>query len=397
MTLRVVPTSRQQDAGAAPGEPDPLAAFVPEDPAGAGETHHAGPGGPGALGVPGVHNAHDLIRDAAPRTQAAAPRPQGTSLRTAFLAIGAVLALVAGGIVAFQLQGVSRSAPTPVVRTGRLVLETRPPGAQVEVDGQPRGATPLALDLTVGEHAVRLRHETEERTLSVNMTAGAQMAQYLELAATSVSGAPVGHLTVVTEPPGARVSIDGEVRGVSPVTIRDLQATRHRVTVAGATGSAERAVDIEPGGTTSVVFSLGRPGVTAGWLSVQAAFDVQIAQGGDIVGSSAAPRVMMAAGRHEMTFSNAELGFEDRRQVEIRPGATTTVRLDAVAALNINARPWADVAVDGVSLGQTPIANHSLPLGSHLVVFRHPDLGERRQTVVVTARGPNRISMDLTR
>ena len=98
-----------------------------------------------------------------------------------------------------------------------------------------------------------------------------------------------------------------------------------------------------------------------------------------------------------MTFSNPELGFEDRRQVEIRPGATTTVRLDAVAALNINARPWADVAVDGVALGQTPIANHSLPLGSHLVVFRHPDLGERRQTVVVTARGPNRISMDLTR
>ena len=116
-----------------------------------------------------------------------------------------------------------------------------------------------------------------------------------------------------------------------------------------------------------------------------------------MVGSSAASRVMMAAGRHEMTFSNPELGFEDRRQVEIRPGATTTIRLDATAALNINARPWADVSVDGVSLGQTPIANHSLPLGSHLVVFRHPQFGERRENVVVTARGPNRISVDLTR
>lgn len=391
MPLRVVPSSRQQDAGAAPGEPDPLAAFVPENPTDAGETHHASPG---TTGVPG---AHDLIRADAPRAPAAAPRPQGTSLRPAFLLIGAVLGLVAGGIVAFQLQGGSLSAPTSVVRTGRLVLETRPPGAQVEIDGEPRGATPLALDLSVGQHAVRLRHEAEERTLSVNVTAGAQMTQYLELAALSVSTAPVGHLTVVTEPPGARVSIDGEVRGVSPVTIRDLQATRHKVTVAGATGSGERAVDVEPGGTTSVVFSLGRPGVSAGWLSVRAAFDVQIAQGGDIVGSSAAPRVMVAAGRHQMTFSNAELGFEDRRQVEIRPGATTTVRLEAVAALNINARPWADVSVDGVSLGQTPIANHSLPLGSHLVIFRHPELGERRQTVVVSARGPNRISMDLSR
>ena len=190
------------------------------------------------------------------------------------------------------------------------------------------------------------------------------------------------------------MSINGEARGVTPVTVRDLEAASHKVTVVGATGSSERTVDVEPGGTTSVVFALGRPGVTAGYLAVQSAFVVQIAEGADVVGSSAASRVMMAAGRHDVTFSNAELGFEDRRQVEIRPGASTTVRLDAVAALNINARPWADVTVDGVALGQTPIANHSLPLGSHLVVFRHPDLGERRQTVVVTARGPNRISMD---
>jgi serine/threonine-protein kinase len=229
------------------------------------------------------------------------------------------------------------------------------------------------------------------------MTAGAQVSQYLELAAPSATPAPVGHLTIVTEPPGARVSIDGQARGVSPVTVRDLEATSHKVTVVGATGSSERTVEVEPGGTTSVVFALGRPGVTAGYLSVQSAFNVQIAESGDIVGSSATPRVMMAAGQHQMTFSNAELGFEERRQVEIRPGATTTVRLDAVAGLNINARPWADVSVDGVSLGQTPIANYPLPLGSHQVVFRHPQLGERRQTVVVTTRGPNRISMDLTR
>ncbi len=392
MTLRAVPLSHQGRTPGTPDEADPLDAFGPE---GVDALVPEGAHGPARVAPLGFEHQGDAAPDPSPRPLDSG-RQQGVGLRTAFLLIGGLLSLIAGGIVAVQLQRGSIST-TSAPRTGRLALETRPAGVQVEIDGQPRGATPLAVDLTVGTHTVRLRHEAEERTLSVNMTAGAQMSQYLELGPPKATAAPVGHLTIVSEPPGARVSINGEARGVTPVTVRDLEATPHKVTVVGATGSSERTVDVAPGGTTSVVFALGRPGVTAGYLSVQSAFTVQIAEGGDIVGSSAASRMMIAAGRHDMTFSNPELGFEDRRQVEIRPGATTTVRLDAVAALNINARPWAEVAVDGVALGQTPIANHSLPLGSHLVVFRHPDLGERRQTVVVTARGPNRISMDLTR
>ena len=56
-----------------------------------------------------------------------------------------------------------------------------------------------------------------------------------------------------------------------------------------------------------------------------------------------------------------------------------------------------DVVIDGTPVVQTPIANVLLPLGTHLVVFRHPELGERRQNVVVTARGPNRVAVDLVR
>jgi len=387
MTLRAVQSLRQEAPEALQSH-DPLDAFAPESALPAVKAVAAAPG---SLASDPDESGPDLRPPASARS-----RPQGTSLRTAFLIIGAVLSLVAGGIVAFQLQAGSASLLSVAPRTGRLALETRPPGALVEIDGQPRGTTPVTVDLAAGAHTVTLRHEADERTVSVTMTAGGQVSQYFELAAPSLA-APVGHLTIVTEPPGARVMINGEARGVTPVTVRDLEATRHKVTVASATGSSERIVDVEPGATTSVVFALARPGVTAGYLSVQSAFNVQILERGDILGSSAASRVMMAAGRHEITLSNAELGFEERRAVEIRPGATASIRVEATAALNINARPWADVTVNGVALGQTPIANHSLPLGSHLVVFRHPQFGERRENVVVTARGPNRISVDLTR
>jgi hypothetical protein len=38
-----------------------------------------------------------------------------------------------------------------------------------------------------------------------------------------------------------------------------------------------------------------------------------------------------------------------------------------------------------------------LPVGTHEITFRHPQLGERTQTVVVTAKGVNRVAVDLTR
>ena len=53
--------------------------------------------------------------------------------------------------------------------------------------------------------------------------------------------------------------------------------------------------------------------------------------------------------------------------------------------------------IDGRDLGQTPIANIAVTVGTHEIVFRHPQFGERRQTVVVTTKEPQRIAVDLTK
>jgi len=41
------------------------------------------------------------------------------------------------------------------------------------------------------------------------------------------------------------------------------------------------------------------------------------------------------------------------------------------------------------------LANLRLPIGEHEVVFRNPQFGERRQTFLVTASEPTRVSVDL--
>ena len=63
----------------------------------------------------------------------------------------------------------------------------------------------------------------------------------------------------------------------------------------------------------------------------------------------------------------------------------------------MNARPWAEVSIDGVIVGQTPISNLPVAIGSHDVVFLHPQYGGRQQTITVTVPGPNRIAVDMTK
>jgi serine/threonine-protein kinase len=74
----------------------------------------------------------------------------------------------------------------------------------------------------------------------------------------------------------------------------------------------------------------------------------------------------------------------------------STVKLEFPnGTIALNATPWADVTIDGAKVGQTPIGNLPVTIGNHEVVFRHPDLGEKRQTATVTLTAPTRLSVDM--
>jgi hypothetical protein len=308
--------------------------------------------------------------------------------------VGAVLVIAAGVVFVPKMLGT-----TPTAKPAHLTIGTTPVGVEVTIDGQARGLTPLTVQLDPGTHSVTLRRGTDERLIPVQLASGADVTQHYEFAP-QPTAAPVvsSTLSIITEPPGARVLIDGESKGTSPVVVPDLTVARHKVVVVGENGTLERQVTTEAGLTTSVVFSLPRaPAMSAGWLAVTAPFEIQVLERGDIIGTSVAPRFMIPSGAHELDLVNEPLGFKEHRRVEITAGATASVRIDARAAVSVNARPWADVLIDGKPAGQTPLSNLSLTLGPHQIVFRHPEMGERQQTVVVTANGPNRIAADLTK
>ena len=63
--------------------------------------------------------------------------------------------------------------------------------------------------------------------------------------------------------------------------------------------------------------------------------------------------------------------------------------------LHIDANPWAEVWIDGSRVGETPLGNVPLHIGTHRVILRHPQLGERRQIASVTVDGPTHINVDM--
>ena len=119
-------------------------------------------------------------------------------------------------------------------------------------------------------------------------------------------------------------------------------------------------------------------------------------ENGQLMGTSQSDRIMVTAGRHEFDIINESLGFRARRVVTVNPGKVSQVRLEwPSGTLALNAQPWADVYIGGQRIGETPIGSVTLPIGSHEVTFRHPQLGEQVVRATVTATNPTRVSVDM--
>lgn len=282
-----------------------------------------------------------------------------------------------------------------------LTIESIPAGAEVFAAGVSQGRTPLTMSVTPGEHNFELVREGRRKPLNALARAGAAVVHHVEFEPEPVEAPKKGSIQVTTEPARLKVVVDGVPRGSSPIVIDDLEPGTHRVQVIGATKTVDRDVDVAAGESASVVVTATTTtappaGPAAGWLTVSSPVTLQVVEGKDIIGTSASPKIMLPTGRHELSLTNESIGFSERRVVQLRAGSTATIRVDLPnAPLSINALPWADVWLDGTRIGETPIGNRPVRLGTHEIVFRHPQLGERRQTVTVTLTAPARVSVDM--
>jgi len=326
------------------------------------------------------------------------PASRSSWRTTIALPLLAVVTISQGGLLAYWFVA-ARAAAEP--ESGSVAVTSDPSGSPVSVDGVSRGMTPFSMVLKPGPHEVAVGAGAQLRSQTVNVTSGGDARIFFELprgtesAAVPIAAA-VGGLHVATEPPGAKVLIDGEARGVAPLTISDLTAGEHAVVVQGTGEPISRAVTIQEGAVASLVISMNSASAFAsGWLAISGV-PVQIMENGTLLGSTETPRILVPAGSHELELTNAALGYRVTRTVQVVAGQTSSITLKAPqGTLSINALPWAEVWVDGKPAGETPIGNLSLTIGDHELLFRHPELGEQRKTVTVGALAPVRVGVDL--
>jgi hypothetical protein len=136
----------------------------------------------------------------------------------------------------------------------------------------------------------------------------------------------------------------------------------------------------------------------SGGIRWSSAIELNVFEGDRVLGSTADGPIVATAGTHELDLVNTALGYRTRQTVTIRPGVITPLTLTPpMGRININAQPWAQVLIDDSPIGETPLANISVPLGQHQVTFRHPEMGERRETVTVRADTITRVTTSFER
>jgi len=195
-----------------------------------------------------------------------------------------------------------------------------------------------------------------------------------------------------------QTAVTAEPAPVTPLALRVEQAMPGlKVLPAVAPGGGGPTVrDTTPAESKSELTAPVPP--RSGGFRVTAPIELHVLDGERLLGSSQDGPIIAAAGRREFDFVNSVIGYRVRREVDVKPGQITAVSVTIPnGRLNINATPWASVWIDGSPYGETPLGNLSIVPGEHEIVFRHPQLGERREKTLVRPDTAARVAVNFQR
>ena len=214
---------------------------------------------------------------------------------------------------------------------GQMQISTVPQDAEVFVDGQPVGITPLTAEvLETGTllTIAKTGYKTWEKALSVK-------AGSMETHPTIELVVADGTVDISTSPAGANVSVDGEFRGTTPVSVEISPLGERRVELfLEGYRKTVRSIKTEPEGHSSLAIDL-TPIIGRIQLSV-APPDAEVVVDGRSLGFGD-QTLALTAREHELTVR--KLGYETRTH-EITPRADHEQSL-SIHLLTIEQAYWA--------------------------------------------------------
>ncbi len=232
---------------------------------------------------------------------------------------------------------------------GQMQISSVPEDAEVLIDGQPVGNTPLMVEVLETGTLLTLAkkgYKTWERQVSVQ-AGSTESHPTIELVVAD------GIVDVSTSPAGAHVSVDGEFRGTTPVSVEISPLREHRFELfLEGYRKTVRNVQTEPEAHSSLAVDLA-PIIGRIQLTVTPP-DAEVTVNGRSLGSGNLT-LALTAREHELTVRKA--GFETRTET-IRPRPDLDQSLD-IRLLTIEQAYWA-----------TRPAQISTSVGGSLKLFR---------------------------
>ncbi len=114
---------------------------------------------------------------------------------------------------------------------GSLRITSEPAGALVYLDGELAGSTPFTPDeLSPGVHSIKaVLPGFEDYSGTVEVVQGRDQTMVLNFGRSSQDSNGAGGVLFTSSPPGADVTIDGTLRGITPISLTDLTRGSHSV------------------------------------------------------------------------------------------------------------------------------------------------------------------------
>jgi len=260
-------------------------------------------------------------------------------------------------------EALAPSQKTPEEKGG-LYIKTNPPGAVVILNGKPAGESPLTMaNLPVGSYQIEARkgnyYAREESEVVADQFSNVTVTMTLMKS----------RLTVITEPPEAKIYLDGQEVGKSPITLTEVAVGDHHLE-AEKSGYLKTGKDILISKTDEMITISLIPGGTIKVRSDPPGADLEI--GGKSVGSADLD-YLVPPGKYKLKVSAPDYEpFESEVQVQAGETKAVEARLKPnFGYLSVSAKPGAEgIWLDGRKIGTNWISKEKVIFGKHQVEVR---------------------------
>ncbi len=252
---------------------------------------------------------------------------------------------------------------------GRVLVTADMDNAEVEIDKESKGRTPVLLELKPGNYLVVVKYQEYKYQQIIEVKAN-ETAKVLATLKPKEVETPMGMLTVISNTPGAEVWINGEKKGLVPQTQLKLPVGQHFVEIKkNGFSTVQRTVVIKANETVLENFELTAVPKTQpmGQLKITTETEAKILIDNQFKGKGAFTSDAFPAGSYQVYIEKP--GYKKvQRVVEVKEGQPTTVHIPLERAGSIKVIsnvPGARVIIDNQEVGKVPLLEHELPVGTY--------------------------------